>query len=99
MELKFLNEKENPLMHRKEIEFIVEHVKEKTPTRKEIKDMLKALRDYDPNLTVIKKIENVYGIGRDKVLAFVYENEEIMKKIEDNYLFEREKEENVENNG
>jgi len=96
MELKFLNEKENPLMHRKEIEFIVEHIKEKTPTRKEIKEMLKALKDYDPNLVVIKKIKNVYGIGKDKVLAFVYENKEFMKKIEDDYLFKREEEESEE---
>jgi ribosomal protein S24E len=96
MELKFLNEKENPLMHRKEIEFIVEHIKEKTPTRKEIKEMLKALKDYDPNLVVIKKIKNVYGIGKDKVLAFVYENKEFMKKIEDDYLFKREEEESGE---
>jgi len=96
MEIKFLNEKDNPLMHRKEIEFVVEHIKEKTPTRKEIKEMLKALKDYDPNLIVIKKIENIYGIGKDKVLAFIYENEEFMKKLEDNYLFKREEEESTE---
>ncbi len=93
MELKFISEKENPLMQRKEVEFIIEHIKDKTPSRKEIKDLLKAVKNYDPELVVIKKIESIYGIGKEKVLVFIYDNKEIMEKIEDSYLFEREKEE------
>jgi len=90
MNLKIIKEKENPLMHRKEVELIIEHLKEKTPSRKEIKEILHATQGYDKNLTVIKKIENVYGLGKDKVLVFVYENEEILKKLEDEYVLKRE---------
>jgi small subunit ribosomal protein S24e len=96
MKLEILSEKENPVMKRKEIEVIIEHIESGTPTRKEIKEHLKALKDYPIELMVIKKIEGTFGLGKEKALIFVYDNEEIMKKVEPKYLFEREAEEQSE---
>ena len=93
MKLEIINEKENPILKRKEIEAIVEHEEQPTPTRKEIKEHLKALKDYPVELMVIKKIEGIFGLPKEKVLIFVYEDEETMKKLEPEYLFKREAEE------
>ncbi len=96
MKLTIVNEKDNPVLKRKEIEVIVEHIESPTPTRKEIKEHLKALKNYPVELMVIKKIEGTFGLGKEKALIFVYEDEEIMKKLEPDYLFKREAEEQSE---
>ncbi|HIQ50679.1 MAG TPA: hypothetical protein EYH54_01760 [Nautiliaceae bacterium] len=93
MKAEIIEEKENPILKRKEIKMLIEHLDSPTPSRTEIKKLLKALKDYDENKMVIKKVRNIFGIGKDEVLIFVYEDEELMKKLEPKYFFEREKEE------
>jgi small subunit ribosomal protein S24e len=96
MKAEIIEERDNPILKRKEIKMVIEHIDSATPPRVEIKKLLKALKDYDENKMVIKEVRNIFGIGKDEVTIFVYEDEELMKKLEPKYLFEREIEEKAE---
>ena len=93
MKAEIMEERENPVLKRIEVKMIIEHLDSPTPPRTEIKKLLKALKGYDENKMVVKEVRNIFGLGKDEVLIFVYEDEELMKKLEPKYLFEREKEE------
>jgi len=81
MELKISEEKDNPLLHRKEV--IAEITFDKaTPSNaevsKELADKLKAKEE----LIVIKKIAGGFGSTSAKVTAYVYADKEQKERVE-----------------
>lgn len=79
MELKILSEIENKLLERKDLRFEIYFGKRQTPKLSEVRDLLVAQKNLNPNLTVIDRIDQEYGMNKVKVYAKVYDNEEALK--------------------
>ena len=81
MELRIINKGDEPLLSRVKIE--AEMVFEKsTPSRAEIKSKLAKDLGKDEKLVVVKGIYTLYGLKKAKNIAYDYENEESLKRIE-----------------
>ncbi|GIU70175.1 MAG: 30S ribosomal protein S24e [Candidatus Woesearchaeota archaeon] len=61
----------------------------KTPSRIDIKKELCKKLDSKDNLTIIRKIKTDYGSERAIIYGFIYESEEIIKKIENKHVLLR----------
>ena len=81
MELKIINKRDEPLLSRTKIE--AEMVFEKTtPSRTEVKSKLAKNLGKDEKLVVVRSIYTSYGLKKAKNIAYVYENEASLKRIE-----------------
>lgn len=89
MEVKIIDQKENKLLNRLEIVAIVNHPKEATPKREEIRKRIAAIMGKNPDLVVIRKILSFFGWPKSKVLANIYENKEDLLKLEPKYILKR----------
>jgi len=89
MDFKITEEKENKVMERKEILFEVKDTKV-TPSRKEIKKRLAALKNTKEELVSIAKINQVYGARKSTGTAFIYADIETLKKTEPGFLEARD---------
>lgn len=89
MEVKIETTTENKLLDRKEIDATV-HFSGPTPPRKEIKDAICGKIGANPDLVVLRSVQNEFGVKRVKVSAHVYENAEKMKSTEPEYIVKRE---------
>ncbi len=81
MELKIINKKEDPLLSRTIVESEMAF-ESATPSRAEIKSKLAKDLGKDEKLVVVKGIYNQYGSKKAKNIAYIYENEESLKRIE-----------------
>lgn len=89
MEIEVESRKENKLLEREEIHFVVKY-EGATPTRSKIKEELKNSLGIG-GFIVIHKIEPFFGMKQAKVYAKVYPDEKTAMKIEEDYLLKREK--------
>ncbi len=87
MEIKKLSE-EQSVLPRKEFVFLVEY-EEKTPSRQELKQSLASKVKAKQELIVVKNINNHYGSKKSEVLVHVYDKEEDLKTIEEEYLVKK----------
>lgn len=78
---KVLNETDNKLLNRKEIEYEVEY-SGATPTKEKIKDELAKDLKLNPELVVVKHIYPYYGKRKSKVIVYIYDNVDNLKRIE-----------------
>ena len=89
MKMEINGKKENPLYKRTEVYFTVDHAGESTPGRnavaEEVAKQMKAKRDC----VVVTTIESVYGTGKSKGYAKVYESKEAALELEREYLLKR----------
>ena len=89
MKIEITNQKENPLQKRTEVYFTIDHVGESTPGRiavaEDIAKKMKAKRDC----IVVDKVESVYGIGKSKGYAKVYDSKACALSFEREYLLTR----------
>jgi len=78
---------ENKLLARREI--LCDAIySESTPSREKIKEEVVKKLNLDPKLTVVVKINQLYGITKSEVSVYSYKNEEAMK-IEPKFKLER----------
>ena len=89
MEIKIKGKKENVLLNRIEIEADINHFKEPTPTRKQVKEKLAAMLSVDKELVVIHKLEQTFG-SLTKCSAVVYKNKSDLEKTEQEHLLKRD---------
>ena len=89
MKIEITSKKVNPLQKRTEVYFTIDHVGETTPGRnavaEEIAKKVKSKRDC----VVIDNIESVYGIGKSKGYAKVYDSKDSAMEFENPYLLKR----------
>jgi len=90
-EIKIISEKDNPLLGRKEIEFIVFHAGQGTPKRTDIRKKLAAVLNKDLDCVYIKYLYSETGKPETKGEARVYESKERALAIEPKYIIERNK--------
>jgi small subunit ribosomal protein S24e len=98
MDLKIIEKKKNELLKRIEI---VAEVQEKTiPSKKQLREKLAAMIDSNPEKIVITKVNSKFGSSKAKIYATSYENNELLKKTEPEYIvvrnFGKEKKEGAE---
>jgi len=78
---------ENKLLARREI--LCDAIySESTPSREKIKEEVVKKLNLDPKLTVVVKINQLYGVTKSEVSVYSYKNEEAMK-IEPKFRLER----------
>ena len=81
MELTILSETSNPLLHRKDVSFMVTH-SGATPTRTEVRDNLSAQLNKNLNVVIIRKLKTQFGTRKTIGDAKIYENSDFAKQIE-----------------
>ena len=86
--LDIAEEKENPLLNRKE--YRVKITQEgSTPSRKEISDAVKGKIKANQELVIVDRVNQHYGKKQCTVYVKVYKSKEALEKIEPKYKVER----------
>jgi small subunit ribosomal protein S24e len=89
MEIKVTSQKDNPLLKRKEIQFIVDHDSGSTPQRLEVRRAVASALKFNTDLVFIKKFETKTGTQSAEGTAHLYETIEQAKLIEPEYIVKR----------
>ncbi|MCD6371527.1 MAG: 30S ribosomal protein S24e [Candidatus Aenigmarchaeota archaeon] len=88
MEIIIKDKKENGLLDRTEVNFEIVY-ENAPPKRPEIKEALAKALNVNPNLVVVEKIRNVFGMRKSVGYAHVYNKEESLNKYERKHLLKR----------
>ncbi len=99
MKARVMETEENPILNRKEVKVIIEFEGRGTPGRGEVISELKKLLDVKKKLIALRKIKSVYGMNTVYVYANIYNNEQVLKETEPNYVLKRMKEKKKEEKG
>ena len=88
MDIKVLEEKSNPLLQRREIQFSVSH-NLGTPSRDEIKGKIAAYLNSKPELVIIERMRSEFGKRETRGYAKIYETAERLKSVETEHIIQR----------
>ncbi len=88
MNLQILNERENRLLHRTEIEARVTF-ENATPSREEIIKLIAAKKNVPENLVIVENIDQKFGQRVADVFIKIYESESTLKELEPGYMIKR----------
>jgi small subunit ribosomal protein S24e len=89
MKIDILSQKDNKTLFRREIEFKIDHAGEKTPSRADVQAKICAQFDVDISTVIIKSLKTKFGIGMTKGIARIYNDSELMRKIETPHIARR----------
>ena len=90
MEIKIVSTKENPLLKRKEVDFMVEQdSKGKTPERLEVKKAIAAKLKINEEMVFVKKMQTMTGTNTAVGNATAYETVEQANLVEPEYIIKR----------
>ena len=89
--MEIVSRTENKLLNRVEIDFKWNHKSTKTPSKKEVMDLVKTLEPgSNPDFIVVKNCKTRYGQALTTGQALIYETAAAMK-VEPEYIHERHK--------
>jgi small subunit ribosomal protein S24e len=88
-DLKILEEKENPLLYRKELIVEIDHTGEPTPKREDVRKRVAALKGVSENLVIVHSIKPLFGVGKSVAFVKIYESEEKLREIEPRYMLRK----------
>ena len=89
--MEIVSRTENKLLNRVEIDFKWNHQSSKTPSKREVMDLVKTLEPgSNPDFIVVKNCKTRYGQALTTGQAFIYETAEAMA-VEPAYIHERHK--------
>ncbi|MHA2243448.1 MAG: 30S ribosomal protein S24e [Candidatus Hodarchaeales archaeon] len=91
METTIIEEKYNLLIGRKEVDVLLTHLGEITPTREAVRSKIAALVNMDLDHVVIQSIHGHFGEPRSRVTVHCYDNAEDVKVFEPKYRLKRNK--------
>ncbi|MGD0257636.1 MAG: 30S ribosomal protein S24e [Thermoplasmata archaeon] len=89
MEIKILEEKANPLLHRREYSFEVSHATAATPRRDEVRGEFAKLTKAPKDRVIIERMNARYGTATTRGEAIVYETVEAAKATERGHILVR----------
>jgi ribosomal protein S24E len=90
MEIKLVSVKKNPLLNRKEVDFVVEQKsKTKTPSRLEIKKSIADELKISEEIVFVKKMQTLTGSNITVGIANIYETAKHADLIESNHIKKR----------
>jgi len=84
MEIEVKNEKENTILERKDVELIVDHPGESTPSENNIRSKIAAERDLKKEAILIESIYSHFGTSTSNVFVKILENPEDFVEIGEN---------------
>jgi small subunit ribosomal protein S24e len=88
MEIKVIEERQNPLLNRREIKFEIDH-KGPTPSRKSVIEKLAATMNSQPGLVIVDSMKSEFGKQETVGYAKIYESEERAIQVERSHIVER----------
>ena len=88
MDIQVIDEKNNPILNRREIAFKVIH-DESTPTRKSVVEKLAATQNSKVGLVYVDSLKTEFGKRETVGYAKIYETAERAKQIERAHIIER----------
>ncbi len=88
MKIEILEEKENPLLERKEVTFKLIPEGGGEPYEK-VRERIAAMMDIDENTFVIQSMKSRFGKNEYRGFLKVYKNEEKMRHVEENHVLKR----------
>lgn len=88
MDIQVIDEKNNPILNRREIVFKVIH-DESTPTRKSVVEKLAATQNSKVGLVYVDSLKTEFGKRETVGYAKIYETAERAKQIERAHIIER----------
>ncbi|WP_457615034.1 30S ribosomal protein S24e [Methanopyrus sp.] len=91
MEVEILDQRDNPLLYRKEVKFVVRHEDGGTPRKSEILRKLAVILDVDKEVILIDRMESEFGKRETRGYAKIYKSVEHLEDIEPEYMIERHK--------
>ena len=80
MKMEIIKEKENPFLHRKELNILIEC--EKTPSSKQVLELIAANKGASEDAICIDKINQKFGERKAACYVKIYENKEFKEKFE-----------------
>ena len=84
-ELKIENEKENKLLHRKELQYRINFKNEPTPSREKIKELIAKNSGANKELVVVDKNLQETGLNEVKGYSKIYKDKESAMLYEPDY--------------
>jgi small subunit ribosomal protein S24e len=90
MDIEIVSEKENPMLHRRDVRFQVVH-EDATPSRLSVRDSLAAKLNKDAEEVVIHSLDTKYGMRKSLGYAKVYDSPEDAADVEQEYMLDRNK--------
>ena len=91
MEITITEEKENPLIGRKEIQAVLTHLGEVTPTREAVRSKIAAQLNTDLDKVVVQSIDGHFGEPKSRLTVHCYDNTETVFVYEPKHLLKRNK--------
>ena len=91
MDIEISEKKQNPLLGRWEVRFVVQHPNEKTPSRDAIREKLAGQLSAKKANVVVDSMNSVFGKGATRGYARVYDAPEQLAKNEPHYILKRNK--------
>lgn len=91
MDIEITQKKENPLLGRSEVRFVVRHPNEKTPSRDQIREKLAAQMSSKKGHIVVDSMASEFGVGATRGYARIYGTPEALAKNEPHYILKRNK--------
>lgn len=88
MDILIREDKNNPLLNRRELDFVVKY-EGSTPSRSDVRNKLAAMLNAPLKLLVIQRMTPIFGMQETKGYAKLYEEESYMKKIELEHVLKR----------
>lgn len=95
MDIEINEQKQNPLLGRREVRFTVHHMGEKTPNRDTIREKLAGQMNSKKTLVVVDSMASAFGRSTTRGYARIYDATEGIAKNEPFYLLKRNKLEEV----
>jgi small subunit ribosomal protein S24e len=89
MEIEVKAKRENPLLGRTEVEFLLLHDGVGTPRREEVRDALGRALGVPKDAVVVDWVDSEFGRGRSKGFAKVYESVEAARGVEPRHILVR----------
>jgi small subunit ribosomal protein S24e len=90
MEIEILSQEDNPLLHRTEVEFEINH-DDATPSRLSVRDSLAAKLDKDSEEVVVHELDTKFGMRQTIGRAKTYDSPADAAEVEHEHMLERNK--------
>lgn len=92
MDIKITSDKNNPLLHRREVKFVATF-DAATPSIKEVKAKLVAILNANKEMLVVDTLDQEFGRLEAQGYAKIYNDEKIMNTVEKKSVLEKNKSE------
>ncbi len=91
MELEIQNKKENVLLNRMEVHFVLHHPNAQTPKRDNVREELSKALKVTKDRIIVDHMDSSFGVHDTKGYAKIYPTKEEAMKVEREYLLKRNK--------